>query len=62
MHTFFKRVVHLRNYNIHISIINLLRFLYSGPAYYKRSVGASAIQLAGDADLQPECISVPEPE
>ncbi|KAM0736153.1 hypothetical protein ACS0PU_010297 [Formica fusca] len=32
----------------------------TGPAYYKRSAGAGAIQLGGDADLQSERVSVPE--
>lgn len=37
-------------------------FCVSGSAHYKRSAGAGAIQLGGVADLQPERLSVLEPE
>jgi len=40
----------------------LNNFVTSGVAHHKRSAGTCAIQLGGIADLQPERLSISEPE
>lgn len=58
-----KRIV-FRNYIYIYFFINNLSYIFyiSGPAYYKRSAGAGALQFGRDADLQSKRVSIPEPE